>query len=51
MLKQQKIFFNFLRFSIFSEKDILKEADWKKLYHIAQKQALLGELYGRKYVE
>lgn len=53
MLKQQKIFFDFLRFSIFSEKDIhiLKEADWKKLYHIAQKQALLDELYGRKYLE
>ena len=25
----------------------LKEAEWKKLYHIAQKQALLGELYGK----
>lgn len=29
----------------------MKEADWKKLYHIAQKQALLGELYGRRYME
>lgn len=54
MLKQQKIFFDFLRFSIGSAKDIpgsLKEADWKELYAIAQKQALLGKLYGRRYME
>ena len=54
MLKQQKIFFDFLRFCIGSAKDIpgsLKEADWKELYRIAQKQALLGEQYGRMYME
>ena len=48
MLKQQKIFFDFLRFSIGSVKEIpdsLKEADWKELYRIAQKQALLGVLF------
>ena len=54
MLKQQKIFFDFLRFCIGSAKEIpgsLKEADWKELYAIAQKQALLGEQYGRMYME
>ena len=48
MLKQQKIFFDFLRFCIGSAKEIpgsLKEADWKKLYAIAKKQALLGVLF------
>lgn len=48
MLKQQKIFFDFLRFCNGSAKEIpssLKEADWKKLYAIAQKQALLGVLF------
>ena len=48
MLIQQKIFFDFLRFSIGSAKEIpgsLKEADWKELYAIAQKQALLGVLF------
>ena len=48
MLKQQKIFFDFLRFCIGSTKEIpdsLKEADWKELYCIAQKQALLGVLF------
>ena len=48
MLKQQKIFFDFLRFCIGSAKempDSLKEADWKELYRIAQKQALLGVLF------
>lgn len=48
MLKQQKIFFEFLRFCIGSAKEIpdsLKEADWKELYAIAQKQALLGVLF------
>ena len=47
-MKQQKIFFDFLRFSIGSAKEIpdsLKEADWKELYAIAQKQALLGVLF------
>ena len=48
MLKQQKIFFDFLRFCIGSAKEIpgsLKEVDWKKLYAIAKKQALLGVLF------
>ena len=43
-----KIFFDFLRFCIGSVKDIpgsLKEVDWKELYAIAQKQALLGVLF------
>ena len=48
IVKQQKIFFDFLRFCIGSVKEIpdsLKEADWKELYCIAQKQALLGVLF------
>ena len=48
MLKQQKIFFDFLRFCIGSAKEIpgsLKEADWKELYAIAQKQCLVGVLF------
>ena len=48
MLKQQKIFFEFLRFCIGSAKEIpgsLKEADWKELYAIAQKQCLVGVLF------
>ncbi len=48
MLKQQKIFFDFLRLCIDSAKEIpdsLKEVDWKVLYRIAQKQALLGVLF------
>ena len=48
MLKQQKIFFDFLRFCIGSAKEIpdsLKEADWKELYRIAQKQSLVGILF------
>lgn len=48
MLKQQKLFFDFLRFCFGSAKEIpdsLKEADWKELYCIAQKQALLGVLF------
>ena len=48
MLKQQKIFFDFLRFCIGSAKEIpdsLKEADWKEQYAIAKKQALLGVLF------
>ena len=48
MLKQQKILFDFLRFCIGSAKEIpgsLKEVDWKELYCIAQKQALLGVLF------
>lgn len=48
MLKQQKIFFDFLRFCIGSAKEIpgsLKEMDWKDLYRIAQKQCLVGILF------
>ena len=48
MLKQQKIFFDFLRFCIGSAKEIpdsLKKADWKELYRIAQKQCLVGILF------
>ena len=48
MLKQQKIFFDFLRFCIGSAKEIpgsLKKVDWKELYAIAKKQALLGVLF------
>ena len=48
MLKQQKIFFEFLRFCIGSAKEIpgsLKEVDWKKLYAIAKKQCLVGVLF------
>ena len=48
MLKQQKIFFDFLRFCIGSAKEIpdsLKEADWKELYAIAKKQCLMGVLF------
>lgn len=48
MLKQQKIFFDFLRFCIGSAKEIpgsLKEVDWKELYAIAKKQTLLGVLF------
>ena len=46
--KQHQIFFDFLRFSIGSAKEIpstLKEADWKELYRIAQKQCLVGILF------
>ena len=48
MLKQQKIFFDFLRFCIGSGDEIpdsLKEADWKELYAIAKKQCLVGILF------
>ena len=48
MLKQQKIFFDFLRLCIGSAKEIpdsLKEVDWKELYAIAKKQCLVGVLF------
>ena len=48
MLKQQKIFFDFLRFCIGSAKEIpgsLKEVDWKEIYAIAKKQCLVGVLF------
>ena len=46
--KQHQIFFDFLRFCIGSDSEIpssLKEADWKELYRIAQKQCLVGILF------
>ena len=46
--KQHQIFFDFLRICIGSETEIpssLKEADWKELYCIAQKQCLVGVLF------
>ena len=48
MEKHYAIFFEFLRFCIGSESEIpssLKEADWKELYRIAQKQCLVGILF------
>ena len=48
MEKQHQIFFDFLRFCIGSESEIpssLKEADWKELYAIAQKQCLVSILF------
>ena len=48
MEKRHQIFFDFLRFCIGSEAEIpssLKEADWKELYRIAQKQCLMGILF------
>ena len=48
MEKQHQIFFDFLRFCIGSESEIpssLKEADWKELYRIAQKQCLVGIVF------
>ena len=48
VLKQYRIFFEFLRFCIGSESEIpdsLKEADWKELYAIAKKQCLMGVLF------
>ena len=48
MEKHYAIFFEFLRFCIGSDSEIpssLKEADWKKLYRIAQKQCLVGILF------
>lgn len=47
-MKQYQIFFDFLRFCIGSDSEIpssLKEADWKELYRIAQKQCLVGILF------
>ena len=48
MLKQEEMCFDLLRFCIGSAKEIpgsLKEVDWKELYAIAKKQALLGVLF------
>ena len=46
--KQHQVFFDFLRFSFGPKSEIpssLKEADWKALYAIAQKQCLVGILF------
>lgn len=48
MKSQQRIFFDFLRFCIGSTLEIpssVKEADWKVMYAIAKKQALIGVLF------
>ena len=48
MVSQQRIFFDFLQFSIGSESEIpvsVADADWKVLYGIAKKQALIGVLF------
>ena len=48
MVSQQRIFFDFLQFSIGTEAGIptsVKDADWKVLYVIAKKQALIGVLF------
>ena len=48
MVSQQRIFFDFLQFCIGSVADIpvsVKDVDWKVLYAIAKKQALLGVLF------
>ena len=48
MGKQQKLFFDFLRFCIGSESekpDTLVDADWKEIYTIAQEQCLVGVLF------
>ena len=45
---QQKVFFDFLQFCIGSAEgipDSLKDADWKELYAIAQKQCLVGVFF------
>lgn len=48
MEAQQKIFFNFLQFCIKTVAEIpasVKDADWKVMYAIAKKQALIGVLF------
>ena len=48
MVSQQRIFFDFLQFCIGSVAEIpasVKDADWKMLYAIAKKQALIGVLF------
>ena len=48
MVSQQRIFFDFLQFCIGSVAEIpasVKDADWKVLYAIAKKQALVGVLF------
>lgn len=48
MVSQQKIFFDFLQFCIGTVLDVpvsVNDADWKVLYVIAKKQALIGVLF------
>ena len=48
MVSQQKFFFDFLQFCIGAVVEIppsVKDADWKVLYDIAKKQALIGVLF------
>ena len=48
MNSQQRIFFDFLQFCIGSVTEIpasVKDADWKVMYTIAKKQALIGVLF------
>ena len=48
MKAQQRIFFDILRFCIGTTDDIpssVKDADWRALYAIAKKQALIGVLF------
>ena len=48
MNSQQRIFFDFLRFCIGTTSEIpasVKDADWKVMYDLAKKQALIGVLF------
>ena len=48
MVSQQRIFFDFLRFCIGTTSEIpasVKDADWKVMYDLAKKQALIGVLF------
>lgn len=48
MKSQQRIFFDFLRFCIGAVEEIpesVKDANWKVMYDIAKKQALIGVLF------
>ena len=48
MKAQQRIFFDFLRFCIGAAEEIpesVKDANWKVMYDIAKKQALIGVLF------
>lgn len=48
MVSQQRIFFDFLRFCIGATSEIpasVKDVDWKVMYGLAKKQALIGVLF------
>lgn len=48
MVSQQRIFFDFLQFCIGTTSEIpasVKDADWKVMYDLAKKQALIGVLF------